>query len=285
MGGATMMQTMLLAVMSCALLVGSSLAAPVSVNSTQGRILIMGDSWGTISPATEHFQAALKEHNCPLGGFTNIAVGGTTAKQWAGMLKMAEVKKQAKDHDFVWVTLMGNDALEDMPGCASAGKTAVECGDEMMTNALQRMGTILDGIHQANPDAKVVGFGYDTMFGGLGCSFITKSIFPQCWNNKSEANPTRCFNTELIRMQEAWEKLASTRPWVTAINLLGTTQVAGGDSKAAIGKPNLDKMGPRQYWPDYLQCIHPSTSGGDKSGAMIIMKEFYNQYWSKALNC
>ena len=75
----------------------------------------MGDSWGTVSPATEHFQKELKEHNCPLDGFTNIAVGGTTAKQWSGTLKMLEVKKQAKDHDLVWVTLMGNDALEEMP--------------------------------------------------------------------------------------------------------------------------------------------------------------------------
>jgi hypothetical protein len=248
----------------------------------------MGDSWGTISPATEHFQAELKEHNCPLDGFTNIAVGGTTAKQWAasGIFgKINEVKQQAKQHDHIWITLMGNDALQDMPGCAQKGKTAAECGDVMMTNALSRMGTILDGIHEANPDAKVVGFGYDTMFGGIGCSLVTKDIFPQCWNNKSESNPTRCFNTQLIRMQEAWETLAKTRPWVTAINLLGTTQVAGGDRDAAIGKPNLDKMGPREYWPDYLQCFHPSTSGGDKSGAMVIMKEFYNQYWSKALNC
>ena len=61
--------------------------------------------------------------------------------------------------------------------------------------------------------------------------------------------------------------------------------MAGGDPKAAIGKPNLDRMGPRQYWPDYLSCIHPSTRGGDKSGAMVIMKEFYRQYWSQALSC
>merc|ERR1712224_177514 len=163
--------------------------------------------------------------------------------------------------------------------------TAAECGNEPMTNALKRMSTIIDGIHEANPDAQVVGFGYDTMFGGLGCSIIQKEIFPQCWSNKSEANPIRCFNTELIRIQEAWETLDAERPYVTAINLLGTTQVAGGDAKAAIGKPDLDKNGPRQYWPDLLECIHPSTSGGDKSGAMVIMKQFYEQYWSKALNC
>ena len=163
-----------------------------------------------------------------------------------------------------------SDALEDMPGCAEQGKTAAECGDVMMTNALARMGTIIDGIHDANPNAKVVGvptlllaahsllvgqFGYDTMFGGFGCEIVTRQIFPQCWKNSSEPNPVRCFNTELVRMQEAWETLASTRPFVTAINLLGTTQVAAGDTKASIGKPNLDKMGPRQYWPDLLGLL------------------------------
>merc|ERR1712072_277225 len=168
---------------------GSPLPA---VNQTGTRILIMGDSWGTISPATEHFQAELKEHKCPLDGFTNIAVGGTTAAQWAksGLFgKMNEVKKQAKVHDHIWITLMGNDALAEMPNCASSGKTAVECGDVLMTNVLKDMGTIVDGIHEANPNAKIVGFGYDTMFGGLGCTLLARSIFPQCWKNKTESNP------------------------------------------------------------------------------------------------
>ena len=38
-------------------------------NSTAGtRILILGDSWGTVSPATEHFEKELNEHKCPLAG-------------------------------------------------------------------------------------------------------------------------------------------------------------------------------------------------------------------------
>ena len=114
---------------------------------------------------------------------------------------------QAKNHDQIWITLMGNDALAEMPGCASEGKTAAQCGDMLMKNVLARMGTILDGIHEANPSAQVVGFGYDTMFGGLGCSLLAREMFPQCWKNASEPSPTRCFNTELVRMQQAWETL------------------------------------------------------------------------------
>jgi len=115
----------LLALLAC---VGETAA---TTNSTAGapRILILGDSWGTISPATKYFELELNNHGCALGGFTNIAVGGTTAAQWAGALKIAEIKKQAKDHDVVWITLMGNDALAVCPGCAAKGKTAAGCGD------------------------------------------------------------------------------------------------------------------------------------------------------------
>jgi len=249
------------------------------------RILIMGDSWGTVSPATEHFEKELKEHSCPLGGFTNIAIGGTTAKQWAERTKVAEVKKAAKTHDLIWITLMGNDARAIMPPCAKKGKSAPACGDELMVDVLGWMSTILDGIHEANPNAQVVGFGYDIMFGGLGCTDIAKSIIPQCWDAKNETNHIRCFNTQLIRIQDAWETLAAKYPFVTAINLLGTTQVAQGDKKAAIGKPDLDKFGPAKDWPITYECFHPGTAGGDHSGAMEIMKQFYDQYWSKALHC
>ena len=52
----------IVAAAACALLLSSG--AEAKVNATSKRILIVGDSWGTISPATEHFQAKLKEHNC-----------------------------------------------------------------------------------------------------------------------------------------------------------------------------------------------------------------------------
>ena len=40
-------------------------------------------------------------------------------------------------------------------------------------SATQWVTTILDGIHEANPSAQVVGFGYDIMFGGLGELCVT----------------------------------------------------------------------------------------------------------------
>jgi hypothetical protein len=111
------------------------------------------------------------------------------------------------------------------------------------------------------------------MFGGTGCEAIAKSIIPQCWSNSSVSNPKLCFNTQLIRLQQVWEALAKKYSFVTAINLLGTTQVAGGDKEATLGHPNMAKFGPAHYWPITLECIHPGTSGGANSGAMVIMKQ------------
>eukprot|EP00746_Dinoflagellata_sp_MGD_P151611 gnl/MRDRNA2_/MRDRNA2_83151_c0_seq5.p2 gnl/MRDRNA2_/MRDRNA2_83151_c0~~gnl/MRDRNA2_/MRDRNA2_83151_c0_seq5.p2 ORF type:complete len:162 (+),score=26.38 gnl/MRDRNA2_/MRDRNA2_83151_c0_seq5:146-631(+) len=145
--------------------------------------------------------------------------------------------------------------------------------------------TLLDTIHELNPHARFVGFGYDIMFGGLGCSVITHGMFPQCWSSGESGN--RCFNTQLTRIQAIWDELAVNRSWVDAINMLGVTQMAAGDTNASIGHPNMEQMGPAQYWPDYEGCFHPSVYSNEKggSGAMIIMEEFHKQYWSKQLGC
>ena len=95
----------LIKAISFALVLAIGVAQPYlgAYNSTAGtRILILGDSWGTVSPATEHFEKELNEHKCPLAGFTNIAIGGTTAEQWSKREKLDEVKKQAANHDQSW---------------------------------------------------------------------------------------------------------------------------------------------------------------------------------------
>ena len=306
--------------------VAANNATTAAVSATAGavgkRILIMGDSWGTLSPATEHFERELKQHNCPLDGFTNIAVGGSTANEWSSASKLKEAAEQAKSHDHVWITLMGNDARAEMPECAAQGHTAVECGDRLMASMQDKMGKIVDNLHTANPDIQIVGFGYDLMFGGTGCEAVQRSIFPvracdcggalppplpltrcaslptflchtclcasqQCWKNETTKHaPILCFNTELVRLQEAWETLASTRPFIHPINILGATQIAGGDKSVTIGHPDITKNGPKKYWPITLICIHPEKESlVGPSGAMVIMAEFYKQYWSAALGC
>merc|ERR1719230_2433756 len=102
-----------------------------------------------------------------------------------------------------------------------------------MKTALPNMEKIVDAVHEANPTARVVGFGYDTMFGGLGCGLVTHELFPQCYKVGGGGN--RCFNQEFLRIQETWDTVAATRSWVTNTSILGATQVAAGDTKASTG--------------------------------------------------
>lgn len=252
-------------------------------------ILVIGDSWGTdiaggSTLGLSAFQRKLKEKGC---AFTekNIAIAGSTAQQWAAADKLKSTAAAVKNVDYVWITLMGNDALAFGSGCAKRHPdSAPACGDELLAKVSGWMNKIIDNIHDANPDAKVVGFGYDIMFGGVGCPDVALGVFPQC---KKEADKVTCFNTQFIRLQtDVWEPLAANRTYVAAPNFIGVTQVAGGDKAAQIGKPDLSQWGPAKYWPTTLACIHPSVlSGGDGSGAMLIMEQFYQKYWNQELGC
>jgi hypothetical protein len=242
---------------------------------------------GLSSIGESRFDVYLKEQKCDFKT-KNIAIAGSTASEWYSGSYLEDLKKNAANHDYLWLTLMGNDALAQMPSCASEGHTPEECGDELEKDMLNKMGTILDDLHEVNPNLQIVGFGYDTMFGGLGCEVLCRTIFPQCWKESNVTSPIECFNTQFIRIQGIWDKLASARSdYVTAINILGTTQMAGGDEGVTIGHPDMTKLGPSAYWPDYYGCIHPSllSTKHDGSGAMLIMHQFYEQYWSKTLGC
>lgn len=255
-----------------------------SLPAEKPRVLIIGDSWGVISPAPKDFKMELSDHQCSYE-YENIAVSGTTATDWTSNRKLKSVREKSANADHVWVTLGGNDAKNFAPGCAAQHKSASECTTELIDKLEGQVGTILDTIHESNPNAKVVGFGYDLMFGAELCHLVARAIFPQCWNStETPGNPIRCFNSQFISIQAMWERLAGARAYVTAINVLGATQIAAGGSNATIGQPDLDKFGPAKYWPITTGCIHPST-GTEGSGGMQIMKEFYSQYWSQALNC
>jgi hypothetical protein len=69
----------------------------------------------------------------------------------------------------------------------------------------------------------------------------------------------------------------------------------------------MDKMGPAKYWcafrifvwsislislrflsflrPDYEGCFHPGVVGGDDSGAMVVLEQFYKSFWKAELGC
>ena len=258
----------------------------------------MGDSWGTDiaggmdAGGVSAFDRKLREKGCNFTA-TSIAIPGTKTNDWdtAGMLDM--VKVLSKKADYVWITLMGNDALAEMPACARTGKSAQECGNEFIGNVFRHMLPILDAIRVANAKTRVVGFGYDILFSGAACLPIAKSVFPQCWNTTSTTNTTaefdpestKCFNTQFVRIQKLWQEFASDLHWVDTIDVLGTTQAAGGFPGTAPGTPDLTKFAPDGFFPIELGCIHPSLLPLETSGAMAIMDEFHKQYFASKLGC
>lgn len=267
------------------------LSTEVSAQPGDAKILIAGDSWanivGSFGPLPSFLERKLKhDHGCNVSTQC-IAIPGTETGDWASGSFLTALKLAARGRDYVYIMLMGNDALDKMPDCASTGKTAAQCGDQLMGEALPNMEKIVDAIHEVNPTARVVGFGYDTMFGDYGCRLVTHDLFPQCWKNGGTGN--RCFNTQFLRIQGVWDSLAANRSFVDSASILGATQVAGGDTKASTDPKDrhidMDKMGPGKYWPDYLGCFHPGPVGGENSGAMVTMEEFYKVYWSKKLTC
>jgi hypothetical protein len=261
------------------------------------RITVAGDSWawvvagGSDVAGSSFLNSQLKRHDCDFQT-SSIAVPGTMTTDWNHGTYLSALKLAAQKSDYIFFILMGNDALMDMPDCAQdKTKTSAECGNQLVTKVMKNMGDIADAIHEANPNTRLVGFGYDTMFGGLGCSLVTHQLFPQCWRASSQepVKGNRCFNTQFLRIQDIWDSMASSRSWVDSASILGATQVAGGNIKASTADDDrhidMDAMGPAKYWPDYEACFHPGVLGGDDSGAAVTMAEFYKVYWSKQPLC
>jgi len=129
-----------------------------------------------------------------------------------------------------------------MSSIAFFGRSSSECGDQLFSSMLDKMGTIIDSVHTANPHAEVVGMGYEMIFGGAGCRLVPATIFHQCWKGEADENAILCFNEQIVRMQAVWDELASECDYVTVLNTLDLTQIFDGDEIAKVGAPNMEKM-------------------------------------------
>jgi len=255
-------------------------------------IVVAGDSWADVvgeGGAQSFLLKRLTAHGCNATS-SNIAIPGTTSGMWATAPFLAGAKLAAKGADYVYMMLGGNDCLDLMPDCAQTKKSAAECGDQLVASATANVNKLVAAIHEANPKTRVVGFGYDTMFGATGCGAVTHEITPQCWAKGVPAGSgNRCFNTEFVKIQGVFDTLAKNYSFFDEASILGATQVAGGDAKASTDPGNrhidMDKMGPAKFWPLSGVCFHPGFTSCDDTvnscGANVVMEEFYKVYWSK----
>jgi len=244
-------------------------------------ILIAGDSWGTFG--NKSFHAVMQRHS-PETEIVNIAIGGTTAGIWSNFPEFGNLKKHAATADYLWLSLGGNDALFNIPLCGQSGnKTAKDCADEFMDEVVPKLHKIIEGAREANPNIRVIGFGYDVL--GMNklplCPPVALEVFPQC-NRAPEggkgADYISCWNKQFMRIHtDGWEKFAQKYDYVDTVNLLGSLQASEGDPQADVGKPNMAKWSPK----DLMQasCIHPTDAGFE-----IIFEHLWDRYWSKQLS-
>jgi len=209
------------------------------------QLVVFGDSWGTEGRASLN-QVFGKQHNITID---NVAVGGSTAAQWALRPNyLRDVVARNQDAKWVWLTIGGNDAKNELPLGVPIEKVLQEL--------INRTSVFLTPLFQANPNIKVVQFGYDimTFSKGLLCPAMGALVLPQCKLN------TTCINSAFIRLQHEYvEAMVKLFPRHNSVNLLGTLQAAGKIPDASIAHPNL-----AYYSPDNLMqsnCIHPNDQG------------------------
>ena len=127
------------------------------------KVMIIGDSWADVVGVggnQSFFERKLVEHGCHVHS-TCLAIPGSTSGLWVKKPVLAALiaAVAAYQPDYVWMTLVGNDALESMPDCAKTGKSAEQCADQLIDTAVPNAFKIVDAIHKGHPAARVTGFG------------------------------------------------------------------------------------------------------------------------------
>jgi len=157
---------------NCVALLSVSLFAFIGTSAAQTqRILLIGDSWAAIEWGNRSFQQALQ--NAGLGQFEEngiIAVGGSTADQWANNgTYLANITTQLTNNptiDIVFMQMGGNDFLGASPPPVT--EMEYEAFNDIVWDNIQ---IVVDHIRSIRPDAKIIWGNYDYIMDGNGAHF------------------------------------------------------------------------------------------------------------------
>jgi hypothetical protein len=252
-----------------------ALSSPVEARSetrddgTPLKVLLVGDSWA--EKAGKPFEAVLKKNGSPLE-VVNKGIGGSTAQQWAhdknSVRDLVTMAGGEAEVAYIWVSVGGNDAQDDLPGCQLAGGSRDKCVQQCIDQVITDTRTFLDPVVAKYPNIKIFQFGYDILnFGeNLECKAKGLALFPSCLGE------TSCINTEFIKLQYNYvEVLTQNYSQHTALNILGTLQHSGGIANATTGHPDLSSWSPSKLME--TNCIHASQEGFE-----IIFQQVYDMY-------
>ena len=125
----------------------SSYLNTASEPTEDGAILLLGDSWAAIAGDYAANICGLSETRY----VTNDAKSGTTASQWAEKETAVDsVAKWEYDYEYVWLSLGGNDFLDN--------KCDIDMAEDVAANIVTVIGQIVE--NSPNEDIKILYFGY-----------------------------------------------------------------------------------------------------------------------------
>merc|ERR1712232_1119862 len=178
-------------------------------------------------------------------------------------------------------TLGGNDPLRDrtVRACAQTAKTFSDMEDCLrgaVDRAINCSETLLDNYFKVFPRSRVLQSGYDLPCENTLCEATLVGRFDAGWCGWY--NHT-CTNTLMERfhyyyLDQGLSKKYS-EPQYSTLNILGTSQKAGGVPGADVGKPVLSEQSPCKWT---AVCVHPAYKS---PAADAIGEVFWDQYFSK----
>lgn len=230
-------------------------------------LLVIGDSWG--SEGKGAFERMFSTRGIDVS-IQNIAVGGTTSKDWASSRytkKLMDAIGPETKH--IWLTIGGNDLIADLPLCG------LPCIDESVQKISSNIHSFIEPALNANPNAQVVQFGYDVLIFNhyVLCAGMGPVMVPQCKGDIA------CTNSNFLgAMKSMLGNATSGVDRHTTIDISGTVQQEGGIANASVGHPNLAFYSPYQLMQS--NCIHPTRgTSSERGGFDAVMDSFYELYF------
>lgn len=137
-----------------------------STTTTEGSILLLGDSWASLS-------GDYAANICGLSStrqVTNAAKAGTTASQWAeGETAIQSMEKAEYEYDYVWISLGGNDFLDN--------KCDISLAEEVAADIVTVIGHVVD--NSPNENIKILYFGYSVPSDDVCQNGMTAQLFEE----------------------------------------------------------------------------------------------------------
>ncbi|MFQ5741127.1 MAG: hypothetical protein ACE5JX_19160 [Acidobacteriota bacterium] len=224
----------ILALLVVLLLVGGSASAGTP------SWIIVGDSWGILLGPFQEAKLAELGLDIPV---KDLAVGGSTAHEWAGdaggILTQAKETLAAlppQDLAFVYVSLGGNDVLEDYPSLGAA----------VFSRIAADLQTVVGELLSAKPKTLILLGSYDLLN-------FQKSSFCESFALSVVGTSQPEGMNGLIRLGGTLVDLAAALdPRVLSLNVIGALQ-------GTPGSPDLSSWSPAEFIT--ADCIHLTFDG------------------------